>query len=209
MLEYDCYPPVEGEDLSRVAILLHGRGSHKGDLQGLRFAFPTGTTLIMPQAPFHGLPWGYGPGWAWYRYLGEDQVDPDTLRTSLDALDALLDQLPEIVGFSPATFTLGGFSQGGSLSLAYALENPDRVERLVNLSGFLIGNLDASVSLSAAENMKIFWAHGTEDISVPHRLAQGGRQRLTANGAELAVRDYRMGHGVTQEVIRDLSAWLT
>ena len=76
VLEFLLRAPRERRDGGSVLILLHGRGSHMGDLQGLRQVLPPGGTLLTPQAPHPGGPWGYGPGWAWYRYLGEDRADP-------------------------------------------------------------------------------------------------------------------------------------
>jgi len=113
MLDFLKTVPASATDGSPVLVLLHGRGSHMGDLQGLSRVLPPDGSLIRPQAPHSGAPWGYGPGWAWYRYMGEDRVESESLRNSLVALENLMAGLPDVVGFEPGSIVLGGFSQGG------------------------------------------------------------------------------------------------
>ncbi|MDX1495860.1 MAG: hypothetical protein R3253_17445, partial [Longimicrobiales bacterium] len=96
-LEYDLARPDGASDGATVAVLLHGRGSHKGDLQALGPVLPSDWALVTPQAPYPGAEWGYGPGWAWYRYVQEDQVVAETLESSLLKIDAFLDALPDVV----------------------------------------------------------------------------------------------------------------
>ena len=117
MLDHELSRPGGAAEGDTVAVLLHGRGSHKGDLQGLRSRLPDDWTVVTPQAPHPGGPWGYGPGWAWYRYLEEDRVEASTLEAGLDALHGFLDDLPDLLGFLPGRLVLGGFSQGGTVSM--------------------------------------------------------------------------------------------
>jgi phospholipase/carboxylesterase len=199
--------PEPGED-SPVLVLLHGRGSHMGDLQGLAQVLPAGGTLITPQAPHPGRLWGYGPGWAWYRYMGGDRVETNSLTESLRALDTFLNALPELLGFNPGPLVLGGFSQGGSASLAYALTRPGAVSGVAVLSGFLVNEEILGVGLEALGGTPVFWGHGMEDPAVPFSLAVKGRDKLRAAGIDLEAHDYRMGHWVTPEEVVDLKKWL-
>src|SRR5680860_1800452 len=99
MLEYRKFIPENPEDGDPVLILLHGRGSHMDDLLGLSGVLSERASLITPQAPFPGDSWGYGPGWAWYRYMGEGQADRASLCTCLlytspSPRDGLLSRMP-------------------------------------------------------------------------------------------------------------------
>jgi phospholipase/carboxylesterase len=179
-----------------------------GDLTGLAKVLPAHGSLVTPQAPHPGAPWGYGPGWAWYRYLGDDRADPSTLEESLEALDAFLGNLPEAVGFEPGPLVLGGFSQGGTTSLAYALGHPGKVAGVVNLSGFLVSPDSLDLRPNALGDTPLFWAHGTQDPAVPFALALRGRKRLDAAGGRVEARDYTMGHWVSPEEMEDLARWL-
>lgn len=188
-------PPAEG---GTVAVLLHGRGSDMHDLQGLRRLLPDDWTLVTPRATFAGAPWGYGPGWAWYRYVAEDRVVPETLDQSLAALDAFLEGLPEVVGGPVERLVLGGFSQGGTLSLAYALTSDRPLAAVLNFSGFLADGVrlpqDGRVP-------PLFWGHGLHDPAIPYALAVKGRAALSAAGIQVVVSDHPIGHGIVPDEV--------
>ena len=196
------------KDGSPVLVLLHGRGSHMGDLQGLSRVLPPHGSLVTPQAPHPGGPWGYGPGWAWYRYLGDDVAEPASLQASLAAVDEFMAGLPQLVGFQPGSLVLGGFSQGGTTSLAYVLNRPGTVDGVVNLSGFLVSGESLDVHPDSLGDTPLFWAHGTQDPAVPFALAIRGRERIQAVGRRMETRNYPMGHWVSPEEMTDLEDWL-
>jgi len=201
--------PKEWTEGSPVLVLLHGRGSSEGDLQGLQVVLPTSWALLTPRAPFPGAPWGYGPGWAWYRYVAEDQVIPETLEKSLVYLDDLLEDLPEILGGSPGDLVLGGFSQGGTTSLAHALTRPGRLKGVVTLSGFLPQVPAVTDGLSGAGGLPVFWGHGQADPAIPFSLGVRGRTALREAGADLTEVDHPGGHTITPQEARLLGQWLT
>jgi len=207
-LELALDVPEGCEDGAPVAVLLHGRGSHGRDLLGLRVGLPSDTILVTPQAPHLAAPWGYGPGWAWYRYLGEDRIDPTTLETSLEALDDVLNGLVDLLPVRPGPVVLGGFSQGGTTSLAYALRNRARVAGVINLSGFLANGVLDLVGPEAPRSLRIFWGHGTADPAIPHGMAERGRSALREAGADLESHDYPVGHSIVREELTDMSRWM-
>lgn len=193
---------------SPVLILLHGRGSSEGDLQGLQVVLPDTWALLTPRAPFPGLPWGYGPGWAWYRYLAEDRVVPDTLQESLKFLDEVMDALPEVLGGSPARLVLGGFSQGGTTSLSYGLTRPGRLGGVAVLSGFLPQVPFVTSGLPNGKGLPVFWGHGQGDLAIPFALGVRGRAALRQAGAKVTEADHSGGHTITPQEARLLGTWL-
>ena len=208
MIVFNRYLPDDARDGLPILILLHGRGSHRGDLLALRPHIPAGWGLVTPQAPHPGHPWGYGPGWAWYRYLAEDQVDPTSLEKGLDELTLFMDDLPAHLGFQPGRVVLGGFSQGATTSLAWVLANPGRVSDVLVFSGFLIASPPVLSQGKTATGVRSFWGHGTRDPSIPLALAEMGRQRLLEAGANLEMKNYEIGHWIAPEEIRDAMAFL-
>lgn len=191
-----------------VAVLLHGRGADRRDLLSLAPHLPAGTALVTPEAPHPGAPWGYGPGWAWYRYLAEDRVVPETLLDSLGALDRFLEGLPDILGFEPGRVTLGGFSQGGTTSLAWALTRPGRVPDVAVLSGFLVDDPQVAVTPERAGGLRVFWGHGRADPNIPWELAEKGRRRLEEADARVTAVDHPGGHGITADELAELARWM-
>lgn len=198
-----------------VLILLHGRGSNERDLLGLHPFLQGNPTLgsdpalLTPRAPFAGREWGYGPGWAWYRYLEEDRVVPETLSESLEALDDLVERLPSILGGAPGPILMGGFSQGGTTSLAWALTRPGRLAGVINLSGFLVRTPGVDAAREAAEGLEVFWGHGTADPNIPFELGERGRAELQKAGAAIEAVDHPSGHTITPGELTGLSSWIT
>jgi phospholipase/carboxylesterase len=205
-LDYDLHRPDGAGSDSTVAVLLHGRGSHKGDLQALVPVLPDDWVVVTPQAPFPGAEWGYGPGWAWYRYVAESRLVEETLDESLALLDGFIDELPDIVGFTPGHIVLGGFSQGGTTSIAYALSRPGVVKAALNFSGFVADSLVLPRGADAESATPVFWGHGTSDPNIPFQMAISGRQALTEAGVPLVQADFPIGHWILPEEVHEAVA---
>lgn len=204
----EVYVPTDAKDGIAVVVLLHGRGADRTDLFSLRRFFPREWAVVAPDAPFAAAPWGYGPGRAWYRYLGRNMPDPESFTTSLNAVDRLLDTLSTTIGHEPGRVALGGFSQGGTVSLGYALSHAHRMLSVLNFSGFLADHPSVSTSPATVKRARIFWGHGTADPAIPFELAIEGRDRLRQAKADLETRDYAIGHSISQEELEDAVAWL-
>ena len=53
-LEYAIAKPGSAKDGDTVVVLLHGRGSNRQDLLGLRPGLPADVTVVTPEAPHPG-----------------------------------------------------------------------------------------------------------------------------------------------------------
>ncbi|MDW8270600.1 MAG: alpha/beta hydrolase-fold protein [Anaerolineae bacterium] len=197
-------PPTAG---APVLVLLHGRGADETDMLGLARFWPD-TLVVAVRAPYPATAWGYGPGFAWYRYLGGTRPDPEHFSHSLAALDAFLTALPTLLPVSPGPLFLGGFSQGGTVSLGYALAYPGRVHTVLNLSGFLAEHPAVQVTPETVATTRFYWPHGTLDPAVPLAVAQEGRRRLREAGAHLLAPDYEMGHAIIPAELNDIAGLL-
>src|ERR1019366_6432087 len=113
----------QGSMAGPVIVLLHGRGSDERDLFPLGRMLHADATTVSIRAPFPAAPWGYGPGYAWYRFLGGTTPEPDSFERGQDALVAFIDALPTRLARSDFPLILGGFSQGGTSSLAFMMRN--------------------------------------------------------------------------------------
>ncbi len=189
-------------------VLLHGRGAAETDLAPLRRFFPDDAFMVYPRAPFAAAPWGYGPGWAWYRFLSGTRPEPETFEQAQRLLAAFLEQLPGSLPVPPGPLVVGGFSQGGTMGLAYALRNPGSARLVVNLSGFLADHPSVEAARRQAGGLAVFWGHGTEDGNIPHRLADEGRKALKDAGADVTAFDAPMGHTISLEELAALRTWL-
>lgn len=208
MLRYEQFIPNNVAEGAPVFVLLHGRGSHMGDLMGLQPHLLPEAMIVAPQAPFPGGPWGYGPGWAWYRFLGGTKPEPESFEESQRQLHAFLTDLPGLLPVKPGPIILGGFSQGGTMSLAYALRHPGAVPMVVNFSGFLADHPSVLPTPASVAGSRLFWGHGTQDPAIPYSAAMEGQERLRAAGADLTAHAYPMGHWIDQQELADLVNWI-
>ncbi|MGH7501762.1 MAG: alpha/beta hydrolase [Longimicrobiales bacterium] len=223
MLHYVRFPgaaKATGED-DRTVVLLHGRGADETDLSGLRPLLPANWTILLPRGPFAGSEWGYGGGWAWYRYLGGDRPEPDSFARSLVEVAELLAALPALTGAAANQVVLGGFSQGGTVSLGYALAangaglppqagafQTPRPASIANLSGFLPSHPRVRVDANTVAGQRFFWAHGRMDPAIPFAMATAGRGALRDAGANLFTVDEPGGHWIEHTSIEALIKWV-
>jgi phospholipase/carboxylesterase len=209
MLTMETRIPRGAGNGSPVLVLLHGRGADERDLLGLAGGLPAGVALVTPRGPFSGAELGYGGGWAWYRFLGENRPEPEHFSASLAALDELVSGLPGALGFEPGAVVVGGFSQGGTSALGYALSHRDRVAGVLMFSGFLADHPAVDDNLAAAAGLPVFWGHGTQDPMMPYAgSAVPGRAALIDAGADLVARDYPIGHWIDPRELADAGEWL-
>jgi phospholipase/carboxylesterase len=208
MLEAEVLDSPQAADGTPVLVLMHGRGADPSDLAPLRGVLPDRLALVLPRAPHSGLPWGYGPGWAWYRYEGGTRPEPDSFRVSQGALDGLIGDLPGVLGYRPGPVVVGGFSQGGTMALGHALRNPGVVPAVLVFSGFLPDHPDVSATAETVEGTAFWWGHGIADPAVVHGWAVAGRSALVEAGADLEARDYPIGHAISPDEIHDAVTWL-
>lgn len=207
-LKYETRKPEDARADARLIILLHGRGSNRHDLFSLAPHMPSDAIVVSPEAPFPGAPWGYGPGSAWYQFLGRNRPEPDSFSASLDALENFLKELRQEIEFGQVV--MGGFSQGGTMSLAYGLTHPDELAGVMNFSGFLADHpaVNPVLPSTPAPRLPIFWGHGTQDPAIPFALGVEGRALLIEGGYNVEARDYNIGHWIDGDELADAVAWL-
>jgi phospholipase/carboxylesterase len=207
-LKYEVDLPPSPTDGAPLIVLLHGRGSDRFDLLGLRRGLPAEAILVAPQAPFPGAEWGYGGGWAWYRYIGDDRPEPESFEASQRQLEEFLTKVPGRLPVQPGPLVLGGFSQGGTMSLAHALRRPGEIPAVLNFSGFLARHPSVEATEESVRGTRIFWGHGTGDPAIPLDMAERGRAALQSAGADLTARDYAIGHWIDPGELAEAEAWL-
>ena len=198
-----------GPDTGPVIVLLHGRGSDERDLFPLGRMLDPDATTVSVRAPFDAAPWGYGPGYAWYRFLGGTRPESASFEQGQAALAAYLEALPALLGRREPPLILGGFSQGGTSSLAYLMRNPGRVNGVLVFSGVLADHPSVAVTPDRVGTTPIFWGHGTADPAVPFVAAEMGWKVLGEAGANLESHTYRgMTHTISEAELRDAASWV-
>jgi phospholipase/carboxylesterase len=182
-----------------LLLLLHGYGSHEGDLFGFAPYLPLSPVLASVRAP---LP--EGPGFAWFPLSG--QV---TLAQLSDSVDAATDALVEWIGTTGATKVgVLGFSQGGAMGLQLMRAAPELVDFVVSIAGFVLpGDRPGDAQLRETRP-PVFWGRGTLDSVIP-RDAVAYTQSWLPEHATLDERIYEgLAHSVSETELRDVVAFL-
>jgi phospholipase/carboxylesterase len=193
-----------------VIVLLHGRGSDERDLFPLGRMLHPGATVVAVRAPFDAAPWGYGPGYAWYRFLGGTTPEPESFEAGQQKLAAFLTTLRGQLARPDQPLILGGFSQGGTSSLAFLMQHPGAVTGILVFSGFLADHPAVATTKERVGRTPIFWGHGTADGAVPFELAEAGWAELRAAGANLEAHRYPgMTHTISAEELADAQLWVS
>ncbi|TRX39715.1 alpha/beta hydrolase [Flavobacterium restrictum] len=208
-LEYKIREPKIILEKNPVLLLLHGYGSNEDDLFSFATELPDNYYIISARAPYNMQ---YG-SYAWYAInFDADQnkfSDVAQAKESRDLIAGFIDELVANYPIDATQVTLIGFSQGSILSYAVALSYPEKIEKVVAMSGYL--NLEIATDDYLKNNLtqlKIFASHGTVDQVIPIDWARKTPAILENLGIEITYKEYPVGHGVSPQNFYDFKNWL-
>lgn len=208
-LEYKIREPKVVLNKNPLLLLLHGYGSNEADLFSFAEELPETYYIISARAPYDMQ---YG-SYAWYAInFDADQnkfSDNEQAKTSRDLIAKFIDELIQKYPINANDVSLIGFSQGSILSYAVALSYPEKVQRVVAMSGYLNLDIVADDYLkNTLSNLKIFASHGTVDQVIPIAWARKTPAILENLGIAVTYKEYPIGHGVAPQNFYDLKNWL-
>ena len=192
-----------------LLLLLHGYGSNEEDLFSFASELPDEYYVASVRAPYE---LGYD-SYAWYAInfdADENKFsDIPQAQKSRDLISDFIDELGANYAIDLAKVTLIGFSQGTILSYAIALSYPQKIQRVVAMSGYLNTEIaTANFDKNELKHLKIFASHGTVDQVVPIDWARKAAPVLTKLGIEVVYKEYPIGHGVSPQNFYDFKNWL-
>jgi phospholipase/carboxylesterase len=192
-----------------LLLLLHGVGSNEADLFGLASYLDKRFLVVSARAPVVLGPGSFG--WFNIEFTSEGLVaDLAQAKRSLEMLPGFIEELIETYRTDARRTYLAGFSQGAMMSLALMLTRPEKVAGVAAMSGRLPRQIiEASPDRDALEGMPVLITHGLYDPVLSVEDARAAREYLERLPVELTYREYPMGHEVSMESLRDVTAWLT
>lgn len=181
-----------------LLVLLHGLGSHEGDLFSMSPGLPLEPVIASLRAP---LP--HGGGWTWWPYTGisgaPDGADVDA------AASAVIDWLDTL---EYTSVSLLGFSQGAALSLQLLRHAPTRFAATVSLSGFVAPGEHAGDAELAKVKPAVFWGRGTADGVIPDAAIARTAAWIPTH-TDATIRIYEdLGHSISTPELGDFVAFL-
>ncbi|KAJ2790777.1 hypothetical protein GGI18_001586 [Coemansia linderi] len=170
--------------------------------------------FILPNAPEQPVTLNGGfrmP--SWYDIKSLDRIASNEDEPGMNASMMKINELikAEIDAGIPANrIVLGGFSQGGAMTLFTGLQSEYRFGGLVVLSGYLpIRDRILKRLTDASKSVPIFQAHGTADEVVQYQYGVMTSKALSENGYSVDFRSYdHMGHSTCDDELMHLQMFL-
>jgi phospholipase/carboxylesterase len=202
--------PKIKKEKNPLLLLLHGYGSNEEDLFSFASELPEDYYVVSARAPFD---LSYG-SYAWYAInfdADENKFsDIGQARASRDIIARFIDELVTNYAIDTENVTLIGFSQGCILSYAVAVSYPEKVQRVVAMSGYWNPEIAVDDYLeNDCSKLRIFASHGTVDQVIPVEWARKSIPALQVLGIEIVFKEYMVGHGVAPQNFFDFKHWLT
>lgn len=207
-LEAITVPPASGRSPQGAIVLLHGWGANYQDLVALApYLDLPDIQFIFPNAPFAHP---YGPaGRMWYdfpndySFLGSSEFgDRPDLASSRQQLTQLLTELPDRTGIPLSETILGGFSQGGAMTLDVGLSLP--LKALMVLSGYVHTPLRSTLPAP----IPVLLVHGRQDPVVPIQAAHQAKFQLQALGIPVKYQEFNMGHEIQPLALEQIQTFV-
>jgi phospholipase/carboxylesterase len=208
-LQYLVKEPKIKLEKNPLLLLLHGYGSNEQDLFSFAAELPEEYYIVSARAPYN-LQYG---SYAWYAInFDADQnkfSDNDQAIISRDLIAKFIDELIDNYPIDAKNVTLIGFSQGTILSYAVALSHPEKIQRVVAMSGYInLEILEENYLKNSFSNLKIFASHGTADQVIPVEWGRKAKPFLENLGIITTYKEYPVGHGVSPQIFYDFKNWL-
>jgi phospholipase/carboxylesterase len=182
-----------------LLVLLHGYGSHEGDLFGLSPHLPLGPVIASVRAPI-----ALNGGWAWFPVRQGQHGDPDRAAAN-EATLAVLEWLDTL---EYTNVSVLGFSQGAAIAVQLLRQAPGRFGCAVALSGFVVDGAEAGDDDPLLAATPVFWGRGTLDTVIPADAIERTAAWLPGH-TTLTERIYEdVAHNVSAAELTEVSAFL-
>ncbi len=187
-------------------VLLHGLGASREDLAPIaNFVDPEKQYhWIFPNAPELPVTLNGGRGMrAWYDIFGLDKNSEEDAAGML----AMAARLGVLLDHESGDFPLllGGFSQGGAMSLYTAFHQGYPVSGVLALSAYLPLRQQLPRAEFAAP---VFWGHGRSDSVLPLSYMEIAREMMASQGYLLHTHIYPMDHSICEEELVDMQQFI-
>lgn len=188
------------DPLAPLVVLLHGRGSHEGDIIALADHLPPGPTYAAVRAPI-----GENNGYAWFANRGIGRPVESSLRETMDWFGTWLDEVAPV----GRPVILIGFSGGAAFAGGLLLDDPNRYIGGAILYGTLPFDAGLPVTTDRLAGISIVVAQGEHDTVIPRELLdRTWNYLLQDSGATTTARRDPVGHGIAPQALEAVGQWL-
>ena len=208
-LDYIVREPNKQTENTSLLILLHGYGSNEEDLFSFATELPDDLLIVSARAP-QDLSSGSFSWYTIYFNTGEGKFSdiPEAIEAR-ESIATFIDEIQDRYSIAPNKTFLLGFSQGTILSYSIALNYPEKVQKVIALSGYINPDLlPADLKEADYSNLDFFISHGSVDQVIPSEWAQKAPLFLNELNIKHSYQEYPVGHGVAPQNFFAFKKWI-
>lgn len=217
IFSFDCTVIQNFSAQCQMAVVIcHGYGANADNLSSLVHfelapRMSSEVVFILPNGPkklarkcFDGE----GDGFAWWsaeRVDGQNTNDisndvPDGFLNASMNVRMLIDEVSVLYSLPTSKIVIGGFSQGGIVSIDVALKM--EVAGLICWSAGMLNGHEWR-KLAQAKNLNVFMSHGLSDTDIPFYAGDEVKEMFSAHPSTHALSfvTFEGGHGVPLEIV--------
>ncbi len=203
-LKYLVREPENITSKTPLLILLHGYGSNEQDLFSFVPTLPKDWLIVSFRAPLSAY-----DGFSWYDIDLMNEENRIDIPHAKEALQKIVENIMKVsnhYGLTDNETHLAGFSQGGILSYALALDHPELFSKVACMSCYPEEKLLENIvkDKKKLERLRFFISHGIDDAVIPLDWGKKGAELLYDLSCYFSFREYMSGHGVNQKNYMDL-----
>ena len=185
---------------SRTLLLLHGTGGNERDLIALGRELDPNAALLSPRGKVleNGMP-------RFFRRLAEGVFDLEDLKYRTNELADFVAAAGEHYGFTSDNVVAVGYSNGANIAASMLLLRPDIMHAAILFRAMVPLIPDTLPNLSSA---RVWIGAGDQDAIIPSSEVQRLVELLRLAGADVTIRFFQAGHGLTNDDVVTARDWL-
>jgi predicted esterase len=184
----------------RTLLLLHGTGGNERDLIPLGRELDPNAALLSPRGKVleNGMP-------RFFRRLAEGIFDLEDLKYRTNELADFVAAAGEHYGFTSDNVVAVGYSNGANIAASMLLLRPEVMPAAILFRAMvpLVPN-----KLPELSSVHVWIGAGDQDSIIPPSEAQGLVELLRRAGADVTIRFFNAGHGLTNDDLEAARHWL-
>jgi phospholipase/carboxylesterase len=186
---------------SRTLLLLHGTGGNERDLIPLGRELDPNASLLSPRGKVleNGMP-------RFFRRLAEGVFDLEDLKHRTNELADYVAAATQHYGFAIDQLVAVGYSNGANIAASMLLLRPEIMQTAILFRAMVPLIPDTLPDLSSVH---VWIGAGDQDPIIPPSEAQSLVELLRRAKADVTIRFFNAGHGLTNDDVVTARDWLT
>ncbi len=185
---------------NRTLLLLHGTGGNERDLIPLARELDSRAALLSPRGKVleNGMP-------RFFRRVAEGVFDLDDLKKRTNELADFVAAAAQRYGFTADKVVAVGYSNGANIAASMLLLRPETLHGAILFRAMVPLVPENLPDLSS---VPVWIGAGSEDPIIPTSETQHLVELLRSAGADVTIRFFNAGHGLTNTEVETAGRWL-